>query len=55
MLSVAGLRTSLQSRLEDPSTAAAELQEAVELLRLLGAGSQELCSAFLQHATAQVD
>merc|ERR550519_3221985 len=51
---MAGLRTSLQSRLEDPSTAASELQEAVELLRLLGAGSQELCSAFLQHATAQV-
>ena len=51
---VAGLRASLQSRLEDPATEAAELQEAVELLRLLGVGSHELCTAFLQHAAAQV-
>ena len=51
---MAGLRASLQSRLEDPATEAAELQEAVELLRLLGVGSHELCTAFLQHAAAQV-
>ena len=49
-----GLRSLLRARLADPSTAPEQLQEAVELLRLLGAGSEELCEAFLQHSAAQV-
>ena len=48
------LRSLLRARLADPSTAPEQLQEAVELLRLLGAGSEELCEAFLQHSAAQV-
>lgn len=49
-----GLRKDLRGRLEDPSTSPLQLQEAVELLRLLGAGSEELCEAFLRHTSTAV-
>ena len=74
---MAGLRATLEARLQDPACPAAPLQvsllprlfphcgpalvlphlalqEAVGLLRLLGAGSEELAEAFLRHSAAQV-
>jgi hypothetical protein len=51
---MAGLRAGLRVRLEEPGCGPAALQEAVQLLRALGAGEAELCDDFLQHGAAQV-
>lgn len=43
------LKKGLQKQLEDPQCEGEQLSSAVELLRQLGTGSEELCESYLDH------